>query len=167
MKAHRSIVLIVLVLLTGAPALAQPAIFIVRHAERADTGKAATMMADDPSLSAVGRRRAEALAAVLKDAGITEIFATEYKRTRQTAEPLARQRHIKVQSVPAKEIASLVEKLRAARGNVLVVTHSNSVPEILKALGLAATVSIGESDFDNLFIVSRGTSPTLIRLHYR
>ena len=44
----------------------------------------------DPDLSDAGRARAESLANVLKDAGITAIYATELKRTQQTAAPLAR-----------------------------------------------------------------------------
>ena len=50
----------------------------------------ATSMANDPDLSDVGRTRAQALATALKDAGVTAIFVTEYKRTQQTAEPLAK-----------------------------------------------------------------------------
>ena len=59
--------------------------FLVRHAERADAGMAAAKMAGrDPDLSDAGKARANALAAMLKDARITAIFTTEYKRTRQT-----------------------------------------------------------------------------------
>jgi broad specificity phosphatase PhoE len=62
-------------------ATAQSTIFVVRHAEKADATK-------DPDLSEAGRARAEALAKALRDAKIAAIYATEFKRTQQTAAPL-------------------------------------------------------------------------------
>lgn len=149
-------------------AAAQPAVFVVRHAERADAGGAAAGMMDaDPDLSAVGRARAESLAAMLRDAKITAIFATEYRRTQATAAPLARALGIPITRVPSKDAAALAANVKAAAGNVLVVGHSNTVPEVIKALGATETVAVGEQDFDNLFIVVRGDPPALVRLHYR
>ena len=50
-------------------AVPESTVFLVRHAERADTaGGAAPTMAADPDLSPAGRTRAESLAAALKDA---------------------------------------------------------------------------------------------------
>ena len=158
----------VLVFLFAATPFAQGSIFLVRHAERADTaGGGPPMMAADPSLSDAGRQRAESLATVLKDSGITAIYATEFKRTQETAAPLAKALGIAVTTVPAKDTAGLVEKLRGAAGNVLVVGHSNTVPEIVKALGVASPVKIEDAEYDNLLIVTSGTRPHLIRLHYR
>src|SRR6266446_2098902 len=64
-------------------ATAQSTILIVRHAEKADATK-------DPDLSEAGRARSEGLAKTLRDANITAIYATEFKRTQQTAAPLAK-----------------------------------------------------------------------------
>ena len=58
-----------------------------------------------------------------------------------------------------------VEKLKAATGNVLVVGHSNSVPDIVKALGGTAAITIADDEFDNLFIVRPGPPASVIRLH--
>jgi hypothetical protein len=42
------------------------------------------------------------------------------------------------------------------------------VPEIVKALGVTSPVKIDDNEYDNLLIViSSGTQPHLIRLHYR
>jgi phosphohistidine phosphatase SixA len=125
------------------------------------------MMAADPGLSEAGRARAEALAAALRDAGITAIFATEYKRTQQTAAPLAKLLGIDVQTVPSKDTAALIAKVKAAKGHVLVIGHSNTVPGTIKALGVATPVTIGEADYDNLFVVTLGERPSLVRLHVR
>lgn len=125
------------------------------------------MMAPDPDLSAAGKARAASLAAMLKDAKITAIYVTEYKRTRQTAEPLSRQLGIEMTVVPSKDAAGLTAKLKSARGNVLVVGHSNTVPATIAALGVQDPVAIGDTDYDDLFIVLASPQPQLMRLHYR
>jgi phosphohistidine phosphatase SixA len=151
-----------------APSTAEPAIFVVRHAERADGGSGVSpMMGSDPDLSDAGRARAESLATILKNAGITTILTTEYKRTRQTAEPIARQLALEVITVPAKDLPGLIEKARGAKGNVLIVGHSNTVPNVLKGLGVTEPVSIADAEYDNLFVVTPGSPPHLLRLHFR
>ena len=159
---------IAVVLTVTAPATAQSSIFVVRHAERADAAAgSAPMMATDPDLSEAGKARAQSLAAALKDAGITAIYTTEYKRTKQTGEPLAKALGIQVTAVPAREMPALLEKLKAVTGNVLVIGHSNTVGEVIAGLGVAEPVKLTDSDYDNLFVVVRGEKPTLIRLHFR
>jgi phosphohistidine phosphatase SixA len=151
----------------AAPAAAQQTIFVVRHAERADSAAgAAPMMNSDPELSDKGKARAEALAAVLKDAGITAIYTTQYKRTVNTAAPLATALGIKPIVVDARDAAGLIGKLKGG-GNALVVGHSNTVGPLLQQLGISETINVGDDDYDNLFVVVRDDKPTLIRLHFR
>ena len=145
-------------LLSTAPA--QSTIFMVRHAEKADA-------TTDPDLSQAGRARAEALAKMLKDANITAIYATEFKRTQQTAAPLAKYLGITVTILPAKNSAALAAKLRASNGNSLVVGHGNTIPGLINALGISERINITENDYDNLFVVVLDKKPRLIRLHYR
>src|SRR6266700_3335603 len=125
-------------------ATAQSTVFIVRHAEKADATK-------DPDLSEAGRARAEALAKTLKDANITAIYATEFKRTQQTAAPLAKALGITVTILPAKDNAALIAKLRASTGNALVVGHGDTIPGLIKALGISDPINIAENDYDILF----------------
>jgi len=141
-------------------ATAQSTIFIVRHAEKADATK-------DPDLSEVGRARAEALAKMLKDANITAIYATEFKRTQQTAAPLAKALSITITTLPAKDNAALIAKLRTSTGNALVVGHGDTIPDLIKALGMSDPINVAENDYDNLFAVVLDQKPHLIRLHYR
>lgn len=164
----RRLVLSVFLLFFAVPAAAQPLVFVVRHAERADAGTGgATTMATDPDLSDAGRARAESLAAALKDAKITAIFVTPYKRTRQTAEPLATALGVQPTEIDAKDMGRLIEKVKAASGNVLVVGHSNTVPDILSKLGADDAPKLADADYDNLFVVIRGAKPSLLRLHFR
>lgn len=142
-----------------ATATAQSTIFIVRHAEKADSS-------ENSDLSEAGRARAEALAEMLKDKNITAIYATEFKRTQQTAAPLAKVLGVTVTTLPAKDKGALVTKLRASTGNALVVGHGNTVPDLIKELGISEPISIGDNDYDNLFEIVLEQKPKLIRRHY-
>ena len=159
---------VALTLTLVASTAAQQAVFVVRHAERADAvAGGSPMMATDPELSDAGRARAQSLASALKDAGITAIFVTEFKRTQQTAEPLAKALGIQPTVVTAKDLAGLVEKVKASTGNVLVVGHSNTVSDVITRLGVETPVKLSDTDFDNLFVVVGAVKPTLVRIHYR
>ena len=156
--------------LASTAGAADQVIFLVRHAERADTAGGQPppgMMANDPPLSAAGTERAKRLAALLASADVKHIFTTEFIRTKQTAAPLAEATQVKAVVAPSSAAAA-VAQIRKAAGNVLVVGHSNTVPELLKQLGVQQAVSIGDSEFDNLFVVVRPATgePTLVRLRY-
>lgn len=139
---------------------AAPVVFIVRHAEKASTG------GKDPDLSVQGQKRADALAQILKDSEITSVFVTEFKRTQETAAPTARAAHVSPTVIPANDMGSLVEKLRALNSNALVVGHGNTIPDLLKALGIATPLSIPEDDYTEIFAVFVGDAPQLLRLRY-
>ncbi len=157
----RFLVPILLFLLASVSVIsAQPVVFIVRHAEKA------TNDAKDPDLSGAGRKRAQILAGVLKNAAIAEIFTTEFKRTKETAAPVAKELRIAPTVVPAKEIGVLVSKLRHLNGNALVVGHGNTIPDIIKALGLDIPVNIPETDYTEFLVVILAGKPELLRLHY-
>lgn len=148
--------------LATLPAAAEPAVFIVRHAEKETTDAAAK----DPDLSPAGRERAASLARMLREVGVAAIFATEYKRTQQTAEPISRATNVAVTVVAAKDTTALLEKLNATNGNALVIGHSNTLPEILKAMGIPGEISIADHEYDNLFIWNRSAAREVIRLRY-
>ncbi len=151
--------------LLAGPVLAEPpVVFFVRHAERAAiSGR----VPSDTGLSEAGQARAQSLAQALKDAHIAAIYTSEYKRTRETAAPLAQLSEVRPEIVPADDLRSLLAKIRASPGNVLVVGHSNSLPQIINALGVKSRVSVTESDYDNLFLVVLEHPPRLIQLHFR
>jgi len=150
----------------ATPALAQKAVFLVRHAEKVDES-------DDAALSEAGLGRARSLAEWLRSAGITAIYTTQYQRTRKTAEPLAQKLGITPRVVESGDSPELVRRLRAenARDIVLLVGHSNTLPELIQALGALGhpeKIVIGPQEYDNLFVVvpQAGGSPTVLRLHF-
>jgi len=166
-KLHRSktpiiIALAALVLFMPASASAQKLVFVVRHAERADTG---AQRQTDPPLSVAGEERAEKLAAMLAEAGVKEILTTEFKRTQDTAKPLTLKTGVAVEQIPSTDTAKLIAKIKSHPNDVvLVVGHSNTVPAILKAL-VGVDVAIAENEYDNLFVIVPATG-TMTRIRY-
>ncbi|PYL68304.1 MAG: hypothetical protein DMF73_18050 [Acidobacteria bacterium] len=158
MKRLASILLIYLLLVAAGDAA--PLIFVVRHAEKATTG------GDNPDLSVAGQKRADALARILKDSQITAVFVSEFKRTQETAAPTARAAHLSPIVLPANDVPALVAKLRVLNGNALVVGHGNTIPDLMKALGITTPISIPDDDYTEIFVVWPGDIPQLLRLHY-
>ncbi len=156
-------VLGVAVLGASSVAHAQRAIFLIRHADRLDTSQ-------DSPLSKAGEARAQALAGLLKDAGITAIYTSEYQRTIKTAEPLAAALRVTPVSLPATDREGLLRRLRSEHRSdiVLVVGHDRSVPDLLKGLGHPSEIGIAPDEYTNLFVVvPKGTGPPVVlRLRY-
>lgn len=164
-KSKRSLLLLICTFALASIAHGQPpVIFLVRHAERAAISG---HVPSDTGLSREGKARAQDLAQALRDAQITAIYTSEFKRTRETAEPLAHSSGIRPEVVQSDDFRTLLAKLKALRGNALVVGHSNTLPQIISALGASARVTVAETDYDNLFMVVLDRPPRLIRLHYR
>lgn len=150
--------------------IAGTTIIVVRHAEKS------TDDPRDPSLSSTGQERARDLIAVLRNAGVTDIYTTQYKRTRQTAEPYAQQFGISIVERPANaaNAATYARDLakeiltRSAGKAVLVVGHSNTVPDIVKALSGSTVAPITDPEYDHVFVVVVPTSgsPRLIQMRF-
>lgn len=153
----------------GVAAQAQQAVFIIRHAE-IQLEDPAKMTAGDPPLIEAGVRRAQVLARLLRDAGITAIYTSEFQRTIQTAAPFAQTLGIKAVALPRGANDGLARRLREQHGRerVLVVAHSHTIPVLLRALGHPKEERIGREEYDNLFIVTSqsGGTPVVIRLRY-
>ena len=147
-------------MLSASPAWAQEAIYLVRHAERAD-------QSTDPPLSTAGVGRSYRLRDMLKDAGITRIFTSELRRTIETAAPLASAIHVSPQQISPDALAAKIAASNA-RDRILVVGHSNTLPALLHALRVEPPITIADDEYDNLFIVvfPRDGRPVLLRLKY-
>src|SRR6476646_9883537 len=157
--AGRLIIIAAILLFTLSTAAASSIIFVVRHAEKAADG-------NDPDLSAAGQQRAEGFARILKDAELNAIATTEFNRTQETAAPTAKATKISPTVVPANDIPAMAEKLRPLKGNALVVAHGNTIPDLVKALGIEVPITIPEDDYSELFVILIADKPQLLRLHY-
>ncbi len=126
-------------------------VHLVRHAEKAagsDVDK------KDPPLSDKGKERAAALASALAAKPIAAVFATEYRRTQETVEPIATAKNLPLKIVNASDTKELVRLIREHPGKeVLVAGHSNTVPEIAKELGLSEEIALEDDAFGDWFVL--------------
>ena len=129
-----------------------PTIYVSRHM-RKEAG-------DDPSLSAAGAAEAVRLAQLLENRGIAAIFVTPTKRSRETAEPLAKATGAAVETYDPRDNAALARRVAAIPGSVLIVGHSNTVPDIVAAVGGTTPGPMTEEDFGRLFAIERATGKT-------
>ena len=130
-------------------------IIFLRHAEKS------AQPAADPGLSPAGRQRAELLSRVLGDAdvvaGVDYIYVTQYRRSQDTAQPLARRLALTPILYNAGDIVGVLEKiLREHKGKIiLVVAHSDTIPQLIAELGGSKNVPpIAEDEYDNIYVVS-------------
>ena len=162
-KSFVVLVCLAIVTTTASVAYAQRAVFLVRHADRLDDS-------EDTPLSKAGEARAQLLAGLLKDAGVTAIYTSQFQRTIKTAEPLANSLKIKPVNIHTGDNAGLFRRVRSDNGNdiVLIVGHDKSVPALLKLFGHPADITIAPTEYDNLFVlVPKDTGPPIVlRLRY-
>ncbi len=123
-------------------------VYLVRHAEK-------TTEKPDPGLTEAGQGRAEALADLLEGKGITRIHSSDYKRTRDTAAPLAERLGVEVELYDPRDLPGIAAKLKAAGGTHLVVGHSNTTPPLTELLGGNGGEPIVEAtEYDRLYRVT-------------
>ena len=153
----RALLAFALAIMACLPALADADVLVVvvRHAEKA------TNDARDPDLSTDGEARARALAAALAGSRLDAAYATQFRRTQQTAAPAAEAAGVEVTVRPvdghnaATYAADLARDLRAlpAGSVVLVVGHSNTVPGIVAALDGRPERAMPETEYDRFTTV--------------
>ena len=147
-----------MVSLSSAPitTAADPAqiVVLVRHAEKALAPD------DDVGLSEAGRARAEALAQALAGLRPEAIVISQFRRTRETAAPLADSQTLTPIVVPtesdtAAHARRVADVVRTAGRAVVVVGHSNTVPLIIRALGGPALPEICDTEYAHVFTLLR------------
>jgi broad specificity phosphatase PhoE len=158
----KSLVLAILLALAAfaAPAAAEDVVYVMRHLNT-PAGQA------DPDLLPEGQRAAEALAAGFRDERPVAIYVTDYRRTRETAAPLAARLGLTPIVYHPRDTPGLVARIRAGHGPVLVVGHSNTVPEIIAALGGTPPPALGHEDFGDIWRVAPGGATTRMRIEGR
>lgn len=117
---------------------------LIRHAEKGDDD------ARDPSLSQAGRKRVERLVSRLRDTRLTAVYASNFRRTQQTAAPIAAAHGLTVTTYdPARPAAAFAAALRSVHpsGTVLVVGHSNTIPALAQALCRCDIGPTAESEY--------------------
>ena len=128
-------------------------VFVVRHFQ-AQSG-------EDPGLTEIGRHQAQLLANWFeKSDRPSAIFVTPYRRSQETAAPLAASLRIRPIVYDPSDNEALVEAVKAKGGNVLVVGHSNTVPDIVERLGGARPAQIQHHEHGDIWRVSKSGGRT-------
>lgn len=141
---------------TTAPEAPAPSWYVVRHLQKAE--------GQDPGLSAEGARNAERLASRFGDDRPAAIYVSTTRRARETAAPLAARLGLTLKEYDPRDTPGLVARVKAEAGTVVVVGHSNTVPEIVARLGGARPADLAETDYGDIFRVRRDGSVERLRL---
>jgi broad specificity phosphatase PhoE len=137
-----------------APEAGTVVVYVVRHAEKAelDLGEDA---GEDPPLSPAGQLRALGLSSDLPVRDITAVYVTATQRSRDTASAVVAVNGVTPTVYPPRDVAGLVQRIRARPGeSVLVVGHSNTIPPLLAALGVAEPITVAEDQYGDLWVVT-------------
>ena len=143
-------------------------IVAVRHAEKA------LGTIDDPPLAPEGEQRSERLALIFGErsgAGhLDAIYVTDTRRTQQTAAPLAARLHLVPVVLPAADISGAAARMLKEHrgGTVLVVGHSNTLPELIRKLSGKVIDPITDEDYGEIYVLSvpRFGKTSLVRMKY-
>jgi broad specificity phosphatase PhoE len=143
LNAHY-LVLFLAALLASPAAAALDTLYLIRHAEKASWPSDRDLDAFQP-LSQEGIARAATLTERLKTAGIAAVCTSRTTRTIETAVPLTQATGIPLTADDATtkpdEMAAFLARLREKHAGdraVLIVGHSNTIPELLRTLGAAS-----------------------------
>ena len=125
--------------------------YLIRHAEK-DRSNPEN---HDPSLKQEGMARALEWANVFADVKIDAIFSTDYKRTRQTAEPVSLKQKVPVALYDPRKLDLKAFRKNTRGKTVLIVGHSNTTPSLVNTLAEGNFYPpMDDSDNGSLFIVT-------------
>jgi broad specificity phosphatase PhoE len=144
-------------------------VVVIQHAE-----KDLSVSATDPPLTPAGQARAALLARMFGDARLGHldaIYVSPALRNRLTAAPLAARLGLSETVAPPDDPRALARRaLREhAGGRVLIVGHSDTVPQIVAALsGNLEIPDLGDQEYGTMYIVTvpRIGHANLLRLSY-
>ena len=127
-------------------------VILIRHAEKQNDGT------KDPSLTPEGKTRAEKIGAMLKETKVDAVYSTSYKRTRETAFPIASGKQLEVQTYEPMKKEVIDEITRMNQGKtVVLVGHSNTVPwTINQLLGTEAYKDFADDQYNDIVIITLG-----------
>ena len=117
--------------------------WLFRHAETAPEDE------PNPHLSEAGLERATKLADMVGK--IDRVYATEYRRTQQTAAILADMNGLPIVPYDPSDMASLAAEVRAFEGTVAIAGHSNTTPMLVHLLGGNPQSAIDSHEYDRVY----------------
>ncbi len=141
----------------SVPSLPQPTYFVMRHLHTPEGQR-------DPDLTAQGQAAAEQLVGMLAGERPAAIYVSNFKRSGQTAAPLAARLGLTPIVYDPADTPGLVARVRQGPWPVLIVGHSNTVPDIVEQLGGTRPAPLTHPDFGDLWRIGAdgGTTRTQV-----
>jgi len=108
----------------------------------------------DPDLLPEGQRVAQLLANWFGGERIQAIYVSDFRRTRQTAAPLAARLGLAPIVYDPADTPALIARVRTGPRPALIVGHSNTVPDIVEQLGGERPGPLVHEDFGDIWRVA-------------
>jgi broad specificity phosphatase PhoE len=148
MTLFRALAALLLLFALGAcetlpPAPQGASFYVMRHLQKAE--------GEDPPLSAEGRTNARRLIGFFAAEPPRVIYVSTTRRARETAAPLAAKLKLRMRRYDPADTNGLIARVLAERGPVLIVGHSNTVPEIVARLGGERPAALGDTDYGEVW----------------
>lgn len=122
--------------------------YFIRHAEKVDNSK-------NPDLFETGIERAKLWNEIFSEINLDNIYSTDFNRTLQTASPTATNKKISIIKYNPNAIDIESFKKETLGKKVLVVGHSNSIPNFVnQIIGQKIYFDMDDVTFGNLYIVT-------------
>lgn len=131
-----------------------PSYYVMRHLQTPPDVK-------DPDLTAEGEKYAQDLIGWFAGDPPSVIYVSTFKRTQQTAAPLAKALGITPKIYDPADTPALVRMVKAETGTILIVGHSNTVPDIVAELGGARPGPIALDQFGDIWHITAVNGNTL------
>jgi len=134
----------------------QPNIYVMRHLHT-------PAGVSDPDLTAEGMKYAQAVSKSFERDPPSVIYVSSTKRAQQTAAPLAERLKLTPKIYDPRDTPGLIAAVSAETGTVLIVGHSNTVPDIVEKLGGQRPADLTHEDFGDIWHIA-GPEKTTTRV---
>jgi phosphohistidine phosphatase SixA len=134
-----------------------PNIYVVRHLNTPAGER-------DPDLLPEGQRAAQLLAGWFGRERVQAIYVSDFRRTRQTAAPLAARLGLVPIVYDPADTPGLIARVRAGPLPALIVGHSNTVPDIVAQLGGTRPGPLVHEDFGDIWRVAADGATERLRI---
>lgn len=122
-------------------------IYLFRHSEK-EKGV-------NPHLTQAGVHRARQLSLLIERTKPLTLYSTDYNRTLETANELAKDLSAKVQVYNPRELDQFKQKVLMHSGTVIIVGHSNTSVELAALFSELTVDKMAESEFARYFLLQR------------
>ncbi len=155
--ALMALAMLVSACMTTSEPVQAPVYYVMRHLHTPEGQR-------DPDLTAEGQATAQRVVRLFERERPAAIYVSDYKRTRQTAAAVAARYGLTPIVYDPADTPALVARVRAGPWPVLIVGHSNTVPDIVEQLGGTRPAPLSHPDFGDVWRIAADGSTQRMRV---